>query len=95
MEERLMNTYAGIDLHSTNSYIVIIDDDEKVLFSKRVPNDPNTIFKIFLITSLFLLFYYFFLLAPEFYGRLGEQPRGGGTIVPPQPSLIFYLILLI
>lgn len=38
-----MNTYAGIDLHSNNSYVVIIDDSDKVHFSRRLPNDAHQI----------------------------------------------------
>lgn len=33
-----MKTYAGIDLHSSNNYIVVIDDKDKRLFEKRLPN---------------------------------------------------------
>lgn len=31
--------YCGIDLHSNNCLIVVIDDHAKVLLEKRVPND--------------------------------------------------------
>ena len=30
--------YAGIDLHSTNCYIGILDQDDKRIFHKRLPN---------------------------------------------------------
>lgn len=33
-----MGAYAGIDLHSSNSYIGIIDEQDRRHFSKRVPN---------------------------------------------------------
>jgi len=33
-----MEAYAGIDLHSSNSYIGIIDEQDRRHFSKRVPN---------------------------------------------------------
>ena len=33
-----MKTYAGIDLHSSNIYLVIIDENDKRLFEKRLPN---------------------------------------------------------
>lgn len=42
-----MKTYAGIDLHSNNSYVVIIDQDENVLFSRRIANDVELFLKIF------------------------------------------------
>ncbi len=35
--------YVGIDLHSNNSYIAIIDEDEKVLYSKKHHNNLNEI----------------------------------------------------
>jgi len=33
-----MKTYAGIDLHSSNNYLGIINEKDKRLFSKRLPN---------------------------------------------------------
>jgi transposase len=33
-----MKLYAGIDLHSRNNYIGIIDEEDKRLFQKRLPN---------------------------------------------------------
>jgi len=33
-----METYAGIDLHSSNNYIGIIDANDKRLYSKRHEN---------------------------------------------------------
>ena len=33
-----MKTYAGIDLHSSNNYIGIIDEHDKRLYQKRLPN---------------------------------------------------------
>ncbi|MDY6911907.1 MAG: IS110 family transposase [Chloroflexota bacterium] len=38
-----MRSYAGIDLHSTNSYLGIIDTDDNRLFGKRLPNELDTI----------------------------------------------------
>jgi len=38
-----MKTYAGIDLHSSNSSIGILDEQDRRLFSKRLPNDLNKI----------------------------------------------------
>ncbi len=38
-----MNFYVGIDLHSTNSYIGIIDKTGKKVSHKKVQNDINTI----------------------------------------------------
>jgi transposase len=34
-----MRAYAGIDLHSSNNYVGIIDEDDKRLFGKRLPNE--------------------------------------------------------
>ncbi len=38
-----MKCYAGIDLHSTNSYVVVMGEDQKVLYDKRLPNHLFTI----------------------------------------------------
>lgn len=38
-----MRNYVGIDLHSTNCYIGIIDQDGKRIYNERVPNDINRI----------------------------------------------------
>ena len=38
-----MKTYAGIDLHSSNNYLGIVDDQDKRLFSRRLPNCIDTI----------------------------------------------------
>jgi len=40
-----METYAGIDLHSSNSYIGIIDGQDKRLYSKRHGNRMDSILK--------------------------------------------------
>ncbi|MCP4051213.1 MAG: IS110 family transposase [bacterium] len=42
-----MKTYAGIDLHSSNSYIVVIDEKDNRLFEKRLTNDLGLIIKVF------------------------------------------------
>lgn len=34
-----MTLYCGIDLHSTNNFISVLDDNDKPLFEKRMPND--------------------------------------------------------
>lgn len=34
-----MKLYCAIDLHSTNNVLVVIDEEDKVLFQKRLPND--------------------------------------------------------
>ena len=38
-----MRTYAGIDLHSSNSYVGIIDEQDKRLYKKRLPNRMDDI----------------------------------------------------
>jgi len=35
--------YAGIDLHSNNSFLAIIDEQDWVVFKKRLPNDAASI----------------------------------------------------
>lgn len=33
-----MSLYAAIDLHSTNSVLAVIDDHDKILLRRRLPN---------------------------------------------------------
>jgi transposase len=41
-----MGTYAGIDLHSSNNYIGIMDQDHKRLFGKRLANNLDKILTV-------------------------------------------------
>ena len=41
-----MKLYAGLDLHSRNTYIGIMDDTFNRVFKKRVPNDLDQILQI-------------------------------------------------
>ena len=38
-----MKLYAGIDLHSTNSYVVLVDEEGAIKYKKRLPNDIKII----------------------------------------------------
>jgi transposase len=38
-----MQTYAGIDLHSSKCYLAVIDEQQRRLFSKRLPNSLDHI----------------------------------------------------
>jgi len=38
-----METYAGIDLHSSNNYIGIINEQNQRLYGKRLPNELDTV----------------------------------------------------
>ncbi len=40
-----MKLYAGIDLHSNNSYVVLLDEVDKVVYQKRLCNDAEVILK--------------------------------------------------
>jgi len=35
-----MNKFSGIDLYSNNSVVVVSDDSDRVLYQRRLPNDP-------------------------------------------------------
>ena len=35
--------YCGIDLHSNNSVVIVSDEDDRIVFSKRLPNDLGQI----------------------------------------------------
>jgi len=38
-----MKLYVGIDLHSNNSYVAILDVDQKIVYQKRLTNDQELI----------------------------------------------------
>ena len=38
-----MKLYTGFDLHSTNSFVGVIDDDGKRIWKKKLRNDPSLI----------------------------------------------------
>jgi transposase len=38
-----MQLYSGIDLHSSNSYLGIIDETGKRVFKRKLPKDPEMI----------------------------------------------------
>jgi transposase len=38
--------YAGFDLHSSNSYLGVMDEDGKRLLGRKVPNDPGRILEV-------------------------------------------------
>ena len=38
-----MKLYGAFDLHSSNNYLAIIDEQDKRLFKKKLPNDPGII----------------------------------------------------
>ena len=40
-----MKLYGGIDLHSTNNHLGIIDVKDKRIFKKKLPNEPKIILK--------------------------------------------------
>ena len=39
----MMKLYGGIDLHANNSLIVLIDEQERVVYETRTPNDLSNI----------------------------------------------------
>lgn len=38
-----MALFSGIDLHSNNSFVVVSDDEDRILLEKRMPNDLETL----------------------------------------------------
>ena len=40
-----MKLYGAIDLHSSNSVLVVIDEEDKIVYQKRLPNDLALILK--------------------------------------------------
>ena len=41
-----MKLYGGIDLHSNNSVVAVTDEQDKVVYRKRLPNDLSTILAV-------------------------------------------------
>jgi hypothetical protein len=37
-----MKLYGAIDLHSNNSFTVVLDEKDRVIYQKRLPNDLHT-----------------------------------------------------
>jgi hypothetical protein len=35
-----MSKFSGIDLHSNNSVVVVCDEADRVVYQRRLPNDP-------------------------------------------------------
>jgi len=44
-----MTLYCGIDLHSNNSVVAVLDDNDRTVFEKRLPNDLETITEVLCI----------------------------------------------
>jgi len=42
-EETAMALYGGIDLHANNSVIVLLNEQDEVIYQKRLPNALPTI----------------------------------------------------
>jgi len=38
-----MELYCGIDLHSNNSVVSVLDEQDRTVFAKRLPNDLQAI----------------------------------------------------
>ncbi len=38
-----MKLYAGIDLHSNNSVVSVLDEQDRIIAERRMPNDLNAI----------------------------------------------------
>ena len=38
-----MSLYGGIDLHGNNNVTVVIDEQDRVMYQKRLPNQLSTI----------------------------------------------------
>jgi transposase len=41
-----MKTYAGIDLHSSTNYTAVIDEHDRRVYGKRLPNRVDTIVSV-------------------------------------------------
>ena len=41
-----MKNFIGIDLHSNNSYIAVINEKKNILFKQKIPNNINTVLSV-------------------------------------------------
>ena len=41
-----MTLYCGIDLHSNNSVVAVLDEQDRTVYEKRLPNDLETITEV-------------------------------------------------
>ncbi len=41
-----MKLYGGIDLHSNNSVVAVTDEQDQVVYRKRLPNELDTILSV-------------------------------------------------
>ena len=44
-----MTLYCGIDLHSNNSVVAVLDEQDRTVYEKRLPNDLETIIEVLCI----------------------------------------------
>jgi hypothetical protein len=44
-----MTLYCGIDLHSNNSVVAVLDEQDRTVYEKRLPNDIATITEVLCI----------------------------------------------
>jgi|GEM_PF-2534629 transposase len=42
-DSRTMKLYGGIDLHSSNNVVVLSDEEDKVVYRRRLPNDTGVV----------------------------------------------------
>jgi transposase len=48
-QETIMTLYCGIDLHSNNSVVAVLDEQDRTVYEKRLPNDLETIIEVLCI----------------------------------------------
>ena len=49
-----MTLYCGIDLHSNNSVVAVLDEQDRAVYEKRLPNDLETITEALCIYPIFI-----------------------------------------
>lgn len=38
-----MTLYCGIDLHSNNNVVAVLDENDRAIYERRLPNDPGLV----------------------------------------------------
>lgn len=73
-----MTLYAAIDLHSNNGVLSVIDEQDHVLFERRLPNDLERVREALAPFTAELK------VSPS--RKFGQQKRGSGTLSDFSPT---------
>jgi len=55
LQEGRTKLYVGIDLHSNNSVLVIVDENDKAIYSIRLPSDTQMTLRVHALYVFYLI----------------------------------------